>query len=656
MAIAPKAHAAGLDLTAAQIEAAATAAFDELRRRIRTGEAPRDILDDLAAKWSPKVAAAVSPALSKILATSVSSTDVLEIKVGEVSLSRRLYDHAKDVNGAVRQTIERHVKGFADARALALDIFEGYDFRANEVLAVDVPLPKYIVEPFRTAPGLRRDLARVIAKVESAKLKTPALKAAYTEALNALEAGKGDELIARKLRTAYFERNRYLANRIAQTELHRAQSERIARETMGDEGAGWVQIRLSRTHPEEDVCDFHAKLDAYGMGAGVYPKADAPLPPFHPFCRCVVRPRTDIDPDEVGEYDPGAAAEFFRDMDDKSGARIAGSAAKLEAIRSGARPLKVFDAGKDAVHRTRRLGGSGAVSGEWSAADGVAILAAMKGRRKPVPPVVPPVVEPEIPVAPPPAPVLAPIPTTKAEAIAAGREEFDRLVDEFSTVRGAPAVEFRRLLERGDNGAADDFGQFFRKDLDAKVGTGVEDASVVGGGKGAALVRLASTRYPNSWTESAAARTPASGVKVRYRENGRGWCTWDGNEISTSPRMTTAVHEYGHRLQKYFPALDDFFRDVHAARTAGEPLQRLKDLHPTHRYRRDEVTRKDGYVSAYQGKEYPASRGYRGGPAEVLTMAFQNVLGGNPYELAAVLEKDPEMFFLVLGLVYRWRP
>lgn len=31
-------------------------------------------------------------------------------------------------------------------------------------------------------------------------------------------------------------------------------------------------------------CDLHARTDMYGLGAGMYPKAAAPMPPFHPHC------------------------------------------------------------------------------------------------------------------------------------------------------------------------------------------------------------------------------------------------------------------------------------------------------------------------------------------------------------------------------------
>ena len=53
-------------------------------------------------------------------------------------------------------------------------------------------------------------------------------KAAYLQALDALEAGAGANRLKRLMRTAWYERNRYFANRIAQTELHRAYANQVA--------------------------------------------------------------------------------------------------------------------------------------------------------------------------------------------------------------------------------------------------------------------------------------------------------------------------------------------------------------------------------------------------------------------------------------------
>ena len=45
----------------------------------------------------------------------------------------------------------------------------------------------------------------------------------------------------------------------------------------------WVE---SNRHPTEDICDFYAKKDIFGLGAGVFPKDKAPQLPAHPHCLC----------------------------------------------------------------------------------------------------------------------------------------------------------------------------------------------------------------------------------------------------------------------------------------------------------------------------------------------------------------------------------
>lgn len=64
-----------------------------------------------------------------------------------------------------------------------------------------------------------------------------------------------------------------------------------------------------------------------------------------------------------------------------------------------------------------------------------------------------------------------------------------------------------------------------------------------------------------------------------------------------------------------------------------------------------EVTRKDQYVNAYQGKEYN-----HGGALEVMTMAFELFLGSDKGKLRELVETDIDMAHLVIGLLRHWRP
>jgi len=48
---------------------------------------------------------------------------------------------------------------------------------------------------------------------------------------------------------------------------------------MGDNTLEVVCIKLSRSHPKKDICDYHTGVNKYGLGKGYYP-----------FCRCKLMP------------------------------------------------------------------------------------------------------------------------------------------------------------------------------------------------------------------------------------------------------------------------------------------------------------------------------------------------------------------------------
>mgnify|MGYP006870782090 CR=1 FL=1 len=72
--------------------------------------------------------------------------------------------------------------------------------------------------------------------------------------------------------TAVEEKSRYVAERIARTESARAWYQGFLKDTMDDPDVvayRWVE---STRHPTEDICDEYAKVDAYGLGPGIFPK------------------------------------------------------------------------------------------------------------------------------------------------------------------------------------------------------------------------------------------------------------------------------------------------------------------------------------------------------------------------------------------------
>lgn len=94
-------------------------------------------------------------------------------------------------------------------------------------------------------------------------------------------------------------------------------------------------------------------------------------------------------------------------------------------------------------------------------------------------------------------------------------------------------------------------------------------------------------------------------------------------------------------------------------RTDGDPLEKLRDLYFSKKYEISEVARKDGYYTAYMGKEYPyRPKGYQA--AEMMTMALEPLLGNmdenNAYQLFEFMEKDPALLATVIGLLFHYRP
>ncbi|MDY3245821.1 hypothetical protein [Campylobacter sp.] len=76
-------------------------------------------------------------------------------------------------------------------------------------------------------------------------------------------------------------------------------------------------------------------MDKYGLGAGVYPKDKAPVPPFHPFCRCQMIPKY-ADEYSKPKLNSDADKNYLLGLKEWQRARILGSKAKAnEALKTG---------------------------------------------------------------------------------------------------------------------------------------------------------------------------------------------------------------------------------------------------------------------------------------------------------------------------------
>ena len=132
---------------------------------------------------------------------------------------------------------------------------------------------------------LMRKARRVVDRLAQNGALDRALKTSYKELLDAVESCS-DKALRRAVRTAVEEKSRYVAERIARTESACAWYQGFLKDTMNDPDVvayRWVE---STRHPTEDICDEYAKVDAYGLGPGIFPKDKAPELPAHPHCLC----------------------------------------------------------------------------------------------------------------------------------------------------------------------------------------------------------------------------------------------------------------------------------------------------------------------------------------------------------------------------------
>jgi len=360
----PAEERALLEATTAGLDDALREGLDDLVAMIAAGTAPRDavamVIDGFQAEWR----ATMATAFAGLLSQGVGSALGADWPSVQVALSARLYAQANTVSRAVEGVVRRHTLGFTDARRLALELFEGYSFRAPDAEPLrlnprEPRLPQYMRQALMTDDKVAGAMRSAFARLQVSNLRTEALRAAYTgvlDAIDAIEAGPGAALQRKRIEVAFFERMRYFSTRIAQTELHRAYSIREAAILMDDEDVEFVQIRRAPGVGDPCICALMIGRDLFGMGAGVYPKARAPRPPFHPFCRCVMSPRLDLTGKTAKPEDPEGDAYFLRRLNGSIAGRIMGSRAKAESVLKGVRAEAVANAGRDAGYHIKPMG------------------------------------------------------------------------------------------------------------------------------------------------------------------------------------------------------------------------------------------------------------------------------------------------------------
>ena len=138
--------------------------------------------------------------------------------------------------------------------------------------------------------------------------------------------------------------------------------------------------------------------------------------------------------------------------------------------------------------------------------------------------------------------------------------------------------------------------------------------------------------YPSSWLET----SKNFGAELRpHWTSGRAYYGW--GEIRFSDRVTTNIHELGHRMEHCKANILEAEKAFYKKRTDGLALEWLGKG-----YDKSEKARRDDFIEAYMGKDY-------GGSAfELVSMGFESVLAPHPrYDLT----KDQEMRNWILGIL-----
>ena len=274
-------------------------------------------------------------AYNKANGGQLSLDELMNLRADKITLSKALYTGLKESKNSVKSVIKTAIKEQKSANELAKMLYEGYDFK-NDPLKVKTKFPKYLWEKS--------------AKTKVKNIKTPALRTAYSKLLK-----DESKLVANQaLKVAGYEKARYYAKRIALNETARAYNDARAFEYASSNDIQVVKILMSITHPRTDICDYYAGVDKYGLGAGVYPKDKAPVPPFHPFCRCQMVPKYAHEYSKP-KLNADADKEYLSGLKEWQRARILGSKAKAdEALKTGD-VASVFNAMKPERYKVKSI-------------------------------------------------------------------------------------------------------------------------------------------------------------------------------------------------------------------------------------------------------------------------------------------------------------
>ncbi|HSW27099.1 MAG TPA: hypothetical protein VLJ62_30365, partial [Burkholderiaceae bacterium] len=154
----------------------------------------RDAVRQVVESFGTAYTVQLAEAFSRLLQQPVAPTRVRSMPVGDVVLSDKLYRHGLETAAEVSAIVRTHAQGSQQARELLLSLYDGYapggGVRRPLEGTARASLPKALREVTRDVRA-RRELGTLYTKAQqqAARLKSPALRASYLEALDAWKDG-----------------------------------------------------------------------------------------------------------------------------------------------------------------------------------------------------------------------------------------------------------------------------------------------------------------------------------------------------------------------------------------------------------------------------------------------------------------------------------
>lgn len=356
----PEQERALLAATAAGLDDDAREAFAELLELIRAGTAPRDAVEQVMAGFADDMADALAYSISAVSEEETTTEEALQISIGPVSLSSRLYQESSELSAIVQGMYDTQERAFSELEAFALAVYLAWRLRERggpppAITARNPSIPQRVRTTLLRTPAVQTAIAAAFERMAPAGLSIEQQAKAYEavkDDLARIKAGVAREALEKRAEVAFAERIKNFARRIVGTETHRAFVRVLAESIMADDRVQWVQVLRGSRGAPPCFCDLFTGRDLFGKGPGVYPKERAPLPLYHPNCYCWWKRRPDIDAAPT-EPEEGADAYFLRRLGQPIAARIVGSRAKLQRVLAGESVESVFNDGKRPQYHLR---------------------------------------------------------------------------------------------------------------------------------------------------------------------------------------------------------------------------------------------------------------------------------------------------------------